>query len=192
MVFATESLDPRVRRTRNLLRDATRRLLDSHGSGAVTYTRVAQEAGVNRGTVHEHYASVADVIADALSAEMMHLAGMAKACPFADPVGPPPELAAMAQYAQEVRRRVSAMRDAETALVTARIADALAGALERRFEEGHRPPVRDGVPVHLHARFLAAGIAQFLVGERAPDVVALWNLIVGNGAGGTESPRSIS
>ena len=49
-------LDPRVRRTRQLLQDALRKLLEQEGFDEITVQDIAEAATLNRATFYAHYA----------------------------------------------------------------------------------------------------------------------------------------
>src|SRR5258708_12957750 len=53
--MATERIDPRVRRTRELLTAAFAELMDERGFAAVTVQDIAERAGINRATFYAHY-----------------------------------------------------------------------------------------------------------------------------------------
>jgi AcrR family transcriptional regulator len=57
MASAIARIDPRVRRTRELLIDAFGTLLGTRGFTALTVQDVASQAGVNRATFYAHYAN---------------------------------------------------------------------------------------------------------------------------------------
>ena len=57
MATAMTRIDPRVRRTRELLTDAFGTLLTQRGFSALTVQDVASQAGVNRATFYAHYAN---------------------------------------------------------------------------------------------------------------------------------------
>src|SRR5712692_8847069 len=50
-----DRLDPRIRRTRQLLQDALRRLLDQKGFDDVTVQDITEAATLNRATFYAHY-----------------------------------------------------------------------------------------------------------------------------------------
>jgi AcrR family transcriptional regulator len=57
MASAITRIDPRVRRTRELLIDAFGTLIDKRGFTTLTVQDVASQAGVNRATFYAHYAN---------------------------------------------------------------------------------------------------------------------------------------
>ncbi|GGG92612.1 TetR/AcrR family transcriptional regulator [Silvibacterium dinghuense] len=52
---AQERVDPRVRRTRQLLREAVEALLHTQPFDAISVQQIAEQAGVNRATFYAHY-----------------------------------------------------------------------------------------------------------------------------------------
>ena len=55
MELCTETVDPRVRRTRRLLQDSLRKLLETNGFDVISVQDIAEEATVNRATFYDHY-----------------------------------------------------------------------------------------------------------------------------------------
>jgi len=53
--MAPDSVDPRIRRTRLLLRDALARLLTKKGFDEISVQDIAEEATINRATFYAHY-----------------------------------------------------------------------------------------------------------------------------------------
>lgn len=64
-----EKTDPRVIRTKKLMRDALLKLINDKGADRVTVSELAKEAGVNRGTFYLHYRDVPDML-DQIKAEI--------------------------------------------------------------------------------------------------------------------------
>src|SRR5512142_2993979 len=54
--LAPEKIDPRVKRTRNLLEQAFMELIQEKGFQAVTVQDITEKAGVNRATFYAHFA----------------------------------------------------------------------------------------------------------------------------------------
>jgi len=52
---ACETLDPRIRRTRRLLQESLRKLLDKKPFDEISVQDIAEEATVNRATFYDHY-----------------------------------------------------------------------------------------------------------------------------------------
>jgi AcrR family transcriptional regulator len=55
-------IDPRVRRTRQMLRDALLALIDAKGYEAITVQDIAEQAGLNRATFYLHYRDKLDLL----------------------------------------------------------------------------------------------------------------------------------
>ena len=58
--------DPRVERTREVVRTFVRELIRAEGVDAVTPQRVAAETGVSRSTLHRHWPDIRDLVIDAI------------------------------------------------------------------------------------------------------------------------------
>lgn len=65
---APPSRDPRVRRTRRLLRDALLALAEERDLAAITVGEVTRRAEVNRNTFYRHYRAKDDLVAQTLDA----------------------------------------------------------------------------------------------------------------------------
>lgn len=165
---APKSADPRYRRTRAQICAATRRLLESGGAGRLTFAMVAEAAGVNRSTVHQHYASRQELVADALAGDLAAIAEPLDRCPFERGHATPPELVEMFTAVRDQRAVFDRLDGIETCLVTDRLTDLLTTQLAERFAEGNRPAGFDHVPARTHARFVAAGLVGLLF-DRAGD-----------------------
>ncbi|MEU6496861.1 TetR/AcrR family transcriptional regulator [Streptomyces sp. NPDC046984] len=76
----SNSIDPRVTRSRAAILVAARSLLLDEGPAAITHQRVAQEAGVGRATVYRHWQQRGQLLHDAMTGIDMPF--------FHDPVTP--------------------------------------------------------------------------------------------------------
>lgn len=75
MTTPETSTNPQVQRTRGLMLDAARDLLNANGPAAVTHLRVAEASGVARATVYRHWPDRADILVDLLRrSAALHLA----------------------------------------------------------------------------------------------------------------------
>ncbi|MFJ3906304.1 TetR/AcrR family transcriptional regulator [Streptomyces sp. NPDC090025] len=74
------SLDPRVRRTRALLRAAVLDLSLEKDLDSITMSDIAQRAEVNRATVYLHYKNREDLLLDATESTMEGVVEAARAC----------------------------------------------------------------------------------------------------------------
>lgn len=63
---STESVDPRITRTRRAVHDATLAVLGTRGYAAFTVEAVAAEAGVAKSTIYRHWPTKLALIADSL------------------------------------------------------------------------------------------------------------------------------
>ncbi|MFJ8819563.1 TetR/AcrR family transcriptional regulator [Amycolatopsis thermoflava] len=82
-----QSTDPRSVASQRRLVEALKRLVKAEGIGAVSVTRVAQEAGLSRSGFYEHFGSVDDLtlfVLDDLLTEIGNLDRRARVMPGAD------------------------------------------------------------------------------------------------------------
>ncbi|MFJ1889926.1 MULTISPECIES: TetR/AcrR family transcriptional regulator [unclassified Streptomyces] len=75
----TKRVDPRVQRTRALLRAAVLDLATEHEPGSLTIAHVAERATINRATVHQHYRDLDELLLDAMENELV---GLVARCPL--------------------------------------------------------------------------------------------------------------
>lgn len=68
---------------------------------------------------------------------------------------------------------LSLLRIVESRLLAGRLTELLAATLEARFAAVERPPGNQEVPSGIHARFVAAGLSELLLGQ-AVDADAMW------------------
>lgn len=113
--------DPRVTRTRQRVLEITRELLAEHGAMPLTFSLIADEAGVARKTLYAHWGSVAHLIADLLrEAHATPLTGLESASEA--------ERIRAFQHEIESSLRDPAMRSALTYLMAANCTDQAAAA----------------------------------------------------------------
>ncbi|WP_168207444.1 TetR/AcrR family transcriptional regulator [Microlunatus elymi] len=155
--------DPRYRRTRAQICDATRRLLEVTDVQRLTFGQVAAAADVNRSTVHQHYGSRHELVADALATDLAGLADALDRCPFDRSGGVPAELVEMFAAVEDQAAVLDRLSGTDRGLVGARLTELLADRLADRFAAGVRPAGFDDVPPVEHARYLAAGLVQLLL-----------------------------
>lgn len=67
---STGPVDPRVRRTRKLLHDALRSLLNERPFSAITVQDIAERATVNRATFYSHYLDKYDLVASNIRTDL--------------------------------------------------------------------------------------------------------------------------
>ncbi|MER6916694.1 TetR/AcrR family transcriptional regulator [Streptomyces sp. NPDC000594] len=96
-----ERMDPRVRRTRALLRSAALELAAEHDVESLTIADIAERATVNRATVYQHYRDRDALLLDAMEEEVGRLAHAAARCPLTQPAGrTPDELVALFRHVE--------------------------------------------------------------------------------------------
>jgi AcrR family transcriptional regulator len=173
--------DPRYRRTRAQICAAMRRLLESGETSRLTFAMVAEAAEVNRSTVHQHYASRHELVADALAGDLAAIAEPLARCPFKRSRATPPELVEMFSTARTQGAVLDRLDGIEFCLVGDRLTELLTVQLAARFADGARPPGFDRVRPEIHARFVAAGLVGLLfapeAGDPATSAKQAWQLI---------------
>ena len=157
--------DPRYRRTRDQICAATRRLLETTDAPRLTFGQVATAAEVNRSTVHQHYASRHELVADALANDLAEIAGPLDRCPFDRAGEVPSELIEMFTAADDQCAILDRLSGTDRGLVAARLTELLADLLADRFRTGARPAGFDPVRPGDHARYVAGGLVQLLLGR---------------------------
>ncbi|MEU3938092.1 TetR/AcrR family transcriptional regulator [Streptomyces sp. NPDC029044] len=96
-----ERMDPRVRRTRALLRSAALELAAERDVEALTIADIAERATVNRATVYLHYRDRDALLLDAMEEEVGRLARAAAQCPLTRAAGrAPKELVALFRHVE--------------------------------------------------------------------------------------------
>jgi AcrR family transcriptional regulator len=175
--------DPRARRTRASLRTAALDLAGERDPASLTISAVATRAGVNRATVYLHYPDLDALFADAMEDAVGTVARSAALCPLdAPPSSAPPPLVELFEHvdahATLYRRMLGPQGSARFA---ARLREALTGALVDRF--GDRPQPADGVPLEVHAAYVAGALAGVIAhcaaGDEPPShtATATWHLL---------------
>ncbi|NYI06942.1 TetR/AcrR family transcriptional regulator [Allostreptomyces psammosilenae] len=77
--------DPRVRRTRDLLRRAALELAAERDPDGITVADIAERATVNRATVYQHYADRDALLLDAMGETIADLSRACARCPLTSP-----------------------------------------------------------------------------------------------------------
>lgn len=96
---STDRVDPRVRRTRALLRTAALELAAERDVESLTIADIAERATVNRATVYQHYRDRDALLLDAMEEEVTRLAHAAARCPLTRPAKrTPDELVALFRH----------------------------------------------------------------------------------------------
>jgi AcrR family transcriptional regulator len=80
----TKRVDPRVLRTRALLRSAALELAAERELSGITVAHVAERATVNRATVYQHYSDRDALLLDAMEDELTALVAVLARCPLVD------------------------------------------------------------------------------------------------------------
>ena len=179
--------DPRARRTRASLRAAALELAGERDPATVTLSAVAGRAGVNRATVYLHYPDLDALFADAMEEAVTTVARAARLCPLdAPPASAPPPLVELFEHVATHATVYARMLGPQgSARFAARLREALADALLERFRAGARPASADGVPIPVHAAYLAGALAGVIAHcaadtrDPADTAAATWRLLVG-------------
>ncbi|GHH19755.1 TetR-like C-terminal domain-containing protein [Streptomyces lanatus] len=79
---AGKRTDPRVLRTRALLRAAALELAAERELATITIANVAERATVNRATVYQHYPDLDALMLDSMEDQLAKLVGLAADCPL--------------------------------------------------------------------------------------------------------------
>lgn len=178
--------DPRARRTRASLRAAALALASEQDPASLTLSAVATRAGVNRATVYLHYPDLDALLADAMEEAVATVARAAGLCPLdAPPDGAPPPLVELFEHVTGHGVLYARMLGPQgSARFAVRLREALAEALLERFRAGARPPAAEGVPLSVHAAYLAGALAGVIAhcaadGTRsaAGTATATWRLL---------------
>lgn len=178
--------DPRARRTRASLRSAALELAGERDPATVTLSAVATRAGINRATVYLHYPDLDALFADAMEEAVATVARAARLCPLDAPPGTaPPPLVDLFEHVRTHATLYARMLGPQgSARFAARLREALGEALVERFRAGARPASADGVPVAVHAAYLAGALAGVIAhcasGEPRPatdTATATWRLL---------------
>ncbi|MFI9270971.1 TetR/AcrR family transcriptional regulator [Kitasatospora sp. NPDC052896] len=78
----SKRVDPRVLRTRALLRAAVLELAAEREPGSITIAHVAERATINRATVYQHYRDRDELLLDAMENELAGLVDLVARCPL--------------------------------------------------------------------------------------------------------------
>ncbi|GAA5117198.1 TetR/AcrR family transcriptional regulator [Pseudonocardia adelaidensis] len=178
--------DPRARRTRASLRSAALELAGERDPAGVTLSAVANRAGINRATVYLHYPDLDALFADAMEEAVTTVARAAQLCPLDAPAGSaPPPLVELFEHVRAHATLYARMLGPQgSARFASRLREALGVALVERFRAGARPVPAEGVPIGVHAAYLAGALAGVIAhcaaGEPRPaadTARATWQLL---------------
>ncbi|SEQ12646.1 transcriptional regulator, TetR family [Streptomyces radiopugnans] len=96
-----DRVDPRVLRTRALLREAALAIAAERDVDSMTIADIAERATVNRATVYQHYRDRDALLLDAMEEEVGRLARAAARCPLTHPArSAPGELAELFRHVE--------------------------------------------------------------------------------------------
>lgn len=181
--------DPRVLRTRALLRAAALELAAERPTETITVADLAERATVNRATVYQHYRDRDELLLDAMEDEIAQLAHAAAMCPLTQPADQAPdELVRLFQHVESnallyrrmlgptgTARFINQLRTRLAEEVAAQVA--AAGVADRSAQ---------AVPADVHAHYVAGAfigvITHWLSGEGRPaaDIArSVWPLLRG-------------
>ncbi len=177
--------DPRARRTRASLRAAALELAGERDPATLTLSAVATRAGVNRATVYLHYPDLDALFADAMEDAVATVARAAQLCPLDAPPGTaPPPLVELFEHVRAHATLYARMLGPQgSTRFTTRLREALTSALLDRFRAGSRQHAADGVPLAVHAAYLAGALAGVIAHCAAADdppgglATATWRLL---------------
>ncbi|MEV0677781.1 TetR/AcrR family transcriptional regulator [Actinosynnema sp. NPDC050436] len=180
-----ERVDPRVRRTRNLLRAAVLELASERDVESITIADIAERADVNRATVYQHFKDRDALLLNAMQEEVGRLANAAARCPLTRKGGgTPTELADLFRHVETNTTLYRAMLGPTG---TARFVNELRGLLAQEVAAQLRAAnaARDEALTQLRAHYLAGAFVgaftqwvsapQRLTAEQAADEV--WALL---------------
>ncbi|WP_416981224.1 TetR/AcrR family transcriptional regulator [Streptomyces sp. T028] len=149
-------VDPRVLRTRALLRTAALELASERDADTITMADIAERATVNRATVYQHYKDRDELLLAAMESEITALARAAARCPLAHPPDRmPTELVELFRHVESnatLYRRM--LGPTGTARFVNRLRDLLADEVTAQLgTPGARPS--EAPPDDLRAHYLA-------------------------------------
>ena len=161
LLSGPRGVDPRVARTRELLREAVRRLLRERDPGELSVTDITTAAKVSRPTFYLHYGSPDELIADTVRED---LRALLDATPPAgrDEEGVPPVMLALLVEVNRLRWLYG--RLVGVASPFGRSREEFVDYLAERFAEliAVRHPALEDAPRNDAAQFLAGGTLNML------------------------------
>ncbi|SHN15698.1 TetR/AcrR family transcriptional regulator [Cryptosporangium aurantiacum] len=171
MHLESRAIDPRVTRTRELLREAVRRLLRERDPGDLSVTDITTAAKVSRPTFYLHYGSPDELIADAVREDLRALLDAAPPAVKGDDGVPPVMLALLTEVN---RLRWLYGRLVGKASPFGRSREEVAGYLAERFAEliAVRQPAIEDALRNDAAQFLAGGTLNLLAAWISAEEVA--------------------
>ncbi|GGM73528.1 TetR family transcriptional regulator [Longimycelium tulufanense] len=160
--------DPRVRRTRGLLRAAVLELAAERDLDSVSIAEIAERAGINRATVYLHYRDRDDLLLDAVEDAVRGLVAAAARCPALpgqpapdEPPEPLTDLFAHVESNAVLYRRL--FGPSGSARFAARIRQAVAAEVLAQLEDAGAQGL-SGVPRAVHADYFAGALLGIVAG----------------------------
>lgn len=144
-----QKLDPRIRRTRQLLQDALRRLLEEQEFDKITIQDIAEAATLNRATFYAHYPDKFALLEELIRVSFLQLLECRKihfdgSCATAFQ----PVILAVCDYLAELQKSRSSRQHQFEAFVERTVIDQLRIILMDGF---HRHPTERSIPPELIA-----------------------------------------
>ncbi|MBW4721346.1 TetR/AcrR family transcriptional regulator [Saccharothrix obliqua] len=180
-----ERVDPRVRRTRALLRSAALELVSERDVESLTIADIAERADVNRATVYQHFKDRDTLLLNAMEEEVGRLARAAARCPLTRHGGGTP--AELVELFRHVEANATLYRAMLGSTGTARFINELRGLLahEVAVQIHAAATTGDEALTRLRAHYLAGAFIgaftqwvsdpQRISAEQAADEV--WDLM---------------
>ena len=152
-----ERLDPRIRRTRQLLQDALKRLLETKEFEKITIQDIAEAATLNRATFYAHYPDKFALLEELIRVSFLQLLDCRKvsfdgSCATAFQ----PIILAVCDYLAELQKSHSAKQHQFEAFVEGTVIDQLRVILMDGFQ---KHPVERNIPPELIAATASARCA---------------------------------
>jgi AcrR family transcriptional regulator len=171
-------MDPRVVRTQQQVLSCARELLAEKGAESLTFTSLAERAGVSRNTLYRHWPARESLIVDVLLRE---------APTPSQSVGVPGNRAALADFLHAIRDWLQspAIAAALTSLVAHADRDSISEGALRKVADAHRRSLRVGFgdgSEAAYARLIGPVYYQSLVARQPVDDEFLDALIGQEGA----------
>ncbi|WP_181009048.1 MULTISPECIES: TetR/AcrR family transcriptional regulator [unclassified Streptomyces] len=154
---AADRVDPRVLRTRALLRSAALVMAGERDIESMTIADIAERATVNRATVYQHYRDRDALLLDAMEEEVGRLARAAAACPLTRPAElTPRELVDLFRHVESNATLYQRMLGSGgSARFINRLRQLLAEEVEAQLTNADRGRPVPGPAVRLHGHYLA-------------------------------------
>ncbi|MEU8436256.1 TetR/AcrR family transcriptional regulator [Streptomyces sp. NPDC029216] len=156
-------VDPRVLRTRALLRTAALELASERDADTITMADIAERATVNRATVYQHYKDRDELLLAAMEGEISGLARAAARCPLAYPPDRmPAELVELFRHVESNATLYQRMLGPTgTARFVNRLRDLIADEVTAQLSEPSDRPA-GALPADLRAHYLAGAVVGLI------------------------------